>query len=59
MVKIDRLHDAVPIRLPRHTTGSTKKHKSCFIDRNGISRVKIDLGTYDYHSLHIKTEPQT
>ena len=51
MVIIDRLHDDVPYRLPRHKTGVVKKRKSCFIDRNSISTIKTDLGTFDYRSL--------
>lgn len=50
-VKIDRIKDPVPIRLRRHVCGTPKKEKSTFIDRNAISKIKVDLGHYDYEEL--------
>lgn len=35
-VKIDRLKENVPYRIPRHVCGTPKKQKSTFIDRNAV-----------------------
>ena len=50
-VKIDRLKENVPYRIPRHVCRTSKKEKSTFIDRNAISKIKVDLGHYDYEEL--------
>ena len=49
-VKIDRLKEDVPYRIPRHRVNS-KKYKSTFIDRNAVSTIKMDLGHFDYDAL--------
>ena len=49
-VKIDRLKENVPYRIPR-VCGTPKKEKSTFIDRNAIPKIKFDLGYYDYEEL--------
>ena len=40
----------VPYRIPRHS-GTSKKPKSTFIDRNAVPIIKYDFGHYDYEEL--------